>query len=86
MSKIEELVALMQQKQKGIKFKDLAKVCDYYFGEPRQRGTSHVIYKTPWQGDPRINIQKSGKEAKPYQVKQVLLAINKLKEVKNGKI
>ena len=85
MSKIDNLVALMQRQQKGIKFKDLAKVCDYYFGEPRQNGTSHMIYKTPWQGDPRINIQKSGKEAKPYQVKQVLLAIKKLKEEKNAK-
>jgi len=86
MSKIEELVAIMQQKQKGIKFKDLGKVCNYYFGTPRQNGTSHAIYKTPWQGDPRINIQKSGKEAKPYQVKQVLLAINKIKKIKNEKI
>ena len=86
MKKIEELVAVMQQKQKGIKFKDLVKVCDHYFGSPRQNGTSHIIYKTPWPGDPRINIQKSGKEAKPYQIKQVLLAINKIKETKNEKI
>lgn len=85
MSKIENLVALMQQQQKGIKFKDLSKVCEYYFGKPRQNGTSHKIYKTPWQGDPRINIQKSGKEAKPYQVKQVLMAIKKLEEEKNEK-
>ncbi len=82
MKQIEELVALMQEKQQGIKFKDLVKVCDHYFGKPRQVG-SHVIYKTPWPGDPRINIQKNGKEAKSYQVKQVLLAINKIKEIKN---
>lgn len=80
MKKIEELVALMQQNQKGINFLDLIKVCDYYFGKPRQKGTSHIIYKTPWQGDPRINIQRNGKEAKFYQVKQVLQAINKIKE------
>jgi hypothetical protein len=80
MSKIEDLVFLMQKQHKGIKFKDLVKVCDHFFGQPRQNGTSHMIYKTPWQGDPRINIQKSGKEAKPYQVRQVLSAINK----KNG--
>ena len=84
MSKIEDLVALMQRKQKGIKFTDLCKLCDYYFGKPINNGTSHIIYKTPWPGDPRINIQKSGKEAKPYQVKQVLLAIKKL-EVQNEK-
>lgn len=82
MNSIDNIVALMQQRPKGIKFKDLVKVCNYYFGKPRQNGTSHKIYKTPWQGDPRINIQKSGKEAKSYQVKQVLMAINKLKEEK----
>jgi len=41
------------------------------------------IYKTPWQGDPRVNIQNSKGKAKAYQVKQVLKAIEKL-EVKNG--
>ena len=29
----------------GVRFTDLAKVCDEYFGEPRQKGTSHRIYK-----------------------------------------
>jgi len=46
MKPIDDLVALMQQRQKGIKFKDLVKVCDHYFGKPRQNGTSHIIYKT----------------------------------------
>jgi hypothetical protein len=36
------------------------------------------VYKTPWQGDPRINIQNHKGKAKAYQVKQVLLAIEKL--------
>jgi hypothetical protein len=30
---------------------------------PRQDGTSHKVYKTPWQGDPRVNIQR-GKDGK----------------------
>lgn len=64
MRSIGDLVASMQQKQKGVSFKDLCKICDYYFGKPRQNGTSHVIYKTPWRGDPRINLQRNGKEAK----------------------
>ncbi|MDA0902288.1 MAG: toxin HicA [Proteobacteria bacterium] len=68
------------------KFSDLVKVCEHYFGKPRQNGTSHKIYKTPWSGDPRINIQSDGNgKAKSYQVKQVLLAIEKLQEVENGK-
>jgi hypothetical protein len=36
--------------------------------------------KTPWQGDPRINIQNHKGKAKAYQVKQVLIAIEKLED------
>ena len=79
MSRIDRLVANMQKNPANIRFRDLIKVCDHYFGEARQKGTSHCIYKTPWQGDPRVNIQagKNGK-AKIYQVRQVLAAIEKL--------
>jgi hypothetical protein len=47
-------------------------------------GTSHKVYKTPWQGDPRVNIQrgKTG-NAKAYQVRQVLDAIDRLRAEKN---
>jgi hypothetical protein len=83
MKRIDDLVALIEASPKGVKFKDLVKICDHYFGKPRQNGTSHMIYKTPWYGDPRINIQKDGKQAKPYQAKQVLAAVNKIKEEKN---
>ena len=45
------------------------------------RNAPHAVFQTPWAGDPRVNIQKSkGGEAKPYQVRQVLKAIDKLKE------
>ena len=46
-----------------------------------QGGTSHAIFKTPWVGDPRINIQDDKGKAKPYQVRQVLLAIQKLEDI-----
>lgn len=39
------------------------------------------MYKTPWQGDPRINIQDDNGKAKAYQVKQVIKAIRKLEGV-----
>ena len=48
------------------------------FGEPRQSGSSHRIYKTPWIGDPRVNIQDDHGKAKAYQVKQVLAAIERM--------
>ncbi len=68
----------MRKSPKNIRFRDLCKVCDYYFGEPRQKGSSHRVYKTPWPGDPRVNIQNHKGMAKAYQVRQVLKAIDKL--------
>jgi hypothetical protein len=75
-----EILKRMKRNPKGISFKALLKVCDQYFGEPRQTGTSHRVYKTPWPGDPRVNIQSAKGKAKPYQVRQVLQAIRRLEE------
>jgi len=68
----------MRSEPTGVRFADLRKVCESLFGEPRQNGTSHLTFKMPWQGDPRINIQDASGKAKPYQVRQVLQAIDKL--------
>ena len=83
MTKIDEIIFNMKQNPGGIHFSDLCKVCDYFFRKPRKSSGSHRVYKTPWQGDPRINIQNSKGRAKAYQVKQVLLALEKL-EVNHG--
>jgi len=80
MDKISELVKAMRSNPRNVNFSDLCKVCEYYFGKARQEGTSHRIYKTPWLGDPRVNIQDSNGGAKVYQVRQVLKAIDKLKK------
>ena len=66
-----------------MRFSDLLKVCEEYFGAPCQSGTSHAVFKTPWPGDPRVNIQNDKGKAKAYQVRQVLLAIAKLKGQQN---
>ena len=79
MKRIEKILLAMRSNPRGIRFSDLCAVCDHYFGAPRQRGTSHRIYPMPWPGDPRVNIQSSGGMAKAYQVKQVLLALDRLK-------
>ena len=76
------MIARWRRSQTGVRFSDLAKVCRLYSGEPRQKG-SHLIYRTPWQGMPRVNIQNHDGEAKPYQVRQVLRAIH-LKESTDG--
>ncbi len=77
MGSIEDIVQQMAENPKGVRFSDLCKVCDSYFGGHRSSG-SHRIYKTPWQGDPRINIQDDNGMGKAYQVRQVLKAIEKL--------
>lgn len=79
-SDIEKLLRDMAS-GKSVRFAELTKVCDHFFGTPRQSGTSHRVYKMPWPGDPRVNIQNDKGKAKPYQVKQVLKAIAKLEEM-----
>lgn len=85
MKSIDKIVEEMKKSPQNVRFSELALVCYHFFGEPRNKGTSHHVYKTPWQGDPRVNIQKSkGGKAKAYQVKQVLAAIERLEENKHG--
>ena len=83
MTKYDDILRQMEQNPKDVRFSDLCKVCDSYFGEARKKRNSHRIYKTPWQGNPRINIQSEKGKAKAYQVKQVLLALEEL-EVNYG--
>jgi hypothetical protein len=83
MGRIAKVVDQMKANPKRVRFSDLKKVCEHYFGEPRQSGSSHCIFKTPWPGDPRVNIQNHKGKAKPYQVQQILLAIEKI-EVGHG--
>jgi hypothetical protein len=67
----------MRLNQQNVSYTELHKVCEHYFGAPRQSGTSHAVFKTPWPGDPRVNIQNDKGKAKAYQVRQVLKAIDK---------
>ncbi|OCW87475.1 toxin HicA [Nocardia farcinica] len=84
MASIDKVVARMKKSPANVRFLDLCKVCDHFFGDARQQGSSHAVYKTPWPGDPRVNIQNMGGKAKPYQVKQVLAAIDKLTSTSEG--
>lgn len=78
MKTIEKILLRIQRNPENVRFIDLCKLCDFYFGSPRQEGSSHRVYRTPWPGDPRINIQNHGGKAKVYQVRQILKAIEKL--------
>jgi hypothetical protein len=83
MASSPKILDQMRREPANVRFGDLKKVCEEYFGRPRQMGTSHAIFKTPWAGDPRINIQYQKGKAKAYQVRQVLLAIDKLEGMRN---
>lgn len=77
MSSVAKILADMRANPRDVRFADLAKVCELYFGPPRATGGSHAVFRTPWPGDPRVNIQNDHGKAKPYQVRQVLAAIEK---------
>lgn len=80
MADIDKIVDRMKASPAGVRFNELRKVCEHHFGAARQSGSSHAVFKTPWPGDPRVNIQDDKGKAKAYQVRQVLEAIEKLKE------
>lgn len=83
MASAKKILEAMRREPRNVRFADLLKVCIAHFGEPRQHGTSHAIFKTPWPGDPRVNIQNDQGKAKAYQVRQVLLAIERLEGLDN---
>jgi hypothetical protein len=85
MPDIADLVAAMRANPKSVRFADLKKVARSFFGEPRRPGGSHEVFKMPWPGDPRVNIQDVRGQAKAYQVKQVLAAIGRLAELEAAK-
>ncbi len=80
---IVEILEKMRVNPAGVRFTDICKVCVHFFGQARQSSGSHQVYKTPWIGDPRVNIQNDKGKAKSYQVKQVLKAIERL-EIEHG--
>ncbi len=78
MGSVDKTLERMRAAPANVRFADLARVCAHFFGPPRRSGGSHAVYKTPWSGDPRVNIQNDRGKAKAYQVRQVLLAIERL--------
>ena len=70
----------------AVRFEDAVRVASHYFGKPRRRGGSHVVWKMPWPLDPRVNLQRdSNGKAKAYQVRQLLEAINRLSQQRTAK-
>lgn len=83
MPNIEELDLSNPQ---NVKFNDLKLYCIHWFGSPKRgRGKGdHFYFPVPWPLDPIVNIQpdeRNKKMAKPYQVRQVIQAVAKIKEM-----
>ena len=83
MDSTDDVVKQLGRSPSNVRFADLCKICESYFGEARQKGTSHRIYKTPWRDDPFINIQEKDGKGKGYQVRQVIRALKRL-EMQSG--
>jgi hypothetical protein len=80
---IEDLLAEMRGNPSGIRLTDACRVATHHFGPPRTRGSSHHVWKMPWPGDPRVNLQRGeGGKAKAYQVRQLIQAIARLLQEK----
>jgi hypothetical protein len=47
MTASKKTLEAMRRSPRNVRFADLFKVCVEHFGEPRQRGTSHAVFKTP---------------------------------------
>jgi hypothetical protein len=62
----------------NLRFEEACRLAECFgFQFARQRGTSHRIYKYPgWVG--LLNFQSENGEAKSYQVKQLLEAVEEL--------
>lgn len=78
---IDKIEQQARNSPENVSYSDMLKLCIHYFGEPRSGSGSHnAIFKMPWAGDPRINLQNKNGKAKPYQVKQAIAAIDRTKE------
>ena len=73
----EETLELMRRNPKNIRFADAVRCAEWYFGPPRVHG-SHHVFKTPWPGDPRVNLQNRHGVVARYQIDQLIRAIERL--------
>lgn len=61
---IEKIIERMRVSNKNVRFEELKKVCDFFFEKrPSRGGGSHETCRTPWPGNPRVNIQNKGGKA-----------------------
>ena len=66
----------MRENPQSVRYADLHKVCKV---PPSHRWIARSV-QDPVAGDPRVKIPNSNGQAKAYQVRQVLAAIDKLED------
>jgi predicted RNA binding protein YcfA (HicA-like mRNA interferase family) len=77
MSRQEKLLTKIRNNPRGVKFRDLTKVLEWYEFELRRVTGSHYIYKrAPYT----ISVPRHGKQVHSYIVKEVLRAIDELSD------
>ncbi len=82
--KLEKAVAELEAAGRNMRFTRLVHICTCFFGAPRIHG-SHHVFKMPWAGDPRINLQPGrGGLAKTGQARDVQRALERLLTDANG--
>jgi predicted HicB family RNase H-like nuclease len=47
MTSIAKILQHMRREPANIRFSELRKVCEHFFGPPRQQGSSHLVFKPP---------------------------------------
>ncbi len=78
---IDKIEKEARNSPENVSYSDMLNLCTHYFGEPRSgSGSNNAIFRMPWAEDPRINLQNKHGKAKPYQVKQAVAAIDRIKK------
>lgn len=80
---IHSIIDKLRKEVASTRFSFLVRICTGHFGTPRIKG-SHYIFRTPWLGDPRLNLQTDKGKAKPYQVEQVIAALTRLEDIREA--
>ncbi|WP_323670969.1 hypothetical protein [Candidatus Poriferisodalis multihospitum] len=78
MASLHKRIARMRRNPRNVSWVELAGVCDALFGKPVRITGSHRIYDVRWSASRLLVLQPRGSSAKPYQVRQVLQAIDEL--------
>ncbi len=78
MARLDKLRKKAERNPDNLNWSDFRALCEGCFGPPRDQSSSHITFRVPWLPGHLVNIQRSGKTAKGYQVRQVLSYIREM--------